>query len=301
MDWLRNRWLFFWFEPRSGFDLAVCRIIFFLGLFVFYLPQDNSPLGAAAEILLKRISYYHFLGLDLPSIGTLQALRIVWLASLLTSALGIATRFSTAVAFVLGVYLIGLPYNFGKTDHYDALFAIALCVMAVSRCGDRVSLDARIAAGRGKGREQGLFSSEYTWPIRMVWVLLAAMYLAAGIAKLRNSGLGWITSEFLAQAMVHSYHKGDPATDWGLYLAQSPLLCRGFAMSTLVIELGFWVALFSKRARLLLLPAAYGMHVGIFLIMGPGFLNLVVCYLFWVPWEDLSRWLRRPGPRVAAT
>ena len=46
--------------------------------------------------------------------------------------------------------------------------------------------------------------------------------------------------------------------------------------------------LLSARARCLVVPAAYLMHVGTRLLFGANFLGLIVLYAFWVPWERLA-------------
>ena len=63
---------------------------------------------------------------------------------------GIATRASTAVSFVFGIYLMGLPNSFGRTHHLDQLLIWAFLVMAFSRCGDAWSVDALIRKARAQ-------------------------------------------------------------------------------------------------------------------------------------------------------
>ena len=52
------------------------------------------------------------------------------------------------------------------------------------------------------------------------------------------------------------------------------------------------LALFSARARLLLVPAGIGFLIGIRLLMGPTFEALVICNVFWVPWTIVLAWMR---------
>ncbi len=87
-------------------------------------------------------------------------------------------------------------------------------------------------------------------------------------------------------------------------IAASPWLHHGLAAATLGLELAFPIALLSPRARCLIVPAAYLMHVGIRVLLGSNFLGLIVVYAFWVPWERLAATLgaaRRPaeGPARA--
>jgi hypothetical protein len=119
---------------------------------------------------------------------------------------------------------------------------------------------------------------------------MAMMYGGSGFAKLRMSGLAWLTSDHLARLLLQQHYGVEPPLlgIWGLAIAASPYLHHGLAVATLAVELAFPLALLSARVRAVLLPAAYLMHVGIYLLVGVNFLGLVVLYAFWVPWERLA-------------
>ena len=51
------------------------------------------------------------------------------------------------------------------------------------------------------------------------------------------------------------------------------------------MELGFLAALFSRYARLFFVPAAFGMLIGIRVLMGPTFGGFLILNVFWVPWS----------------
>ena len=63
-------------------------------------------------------------------------------------------------------------------------------------------------------------SPDYRWPIRMVWVLMAAVLCSAGATKLIRSGLEWVTSDNFA-VMLQQAHYGlkRPGTSMGLWVA----------------------------------------------------------------------------------
>jgi hypothetical protein len=169
--------------------------------------------------------------------------------------------------------------------------------MALSRCGDGVSVDALLRRARRDSDPVGrgpVISGEYTWPVRMVWLLMALAFFAAGVAKIRFSGLQWVTSDTLAIFLIHNnYHviNLDPLTTWGLYLAQHPWLCRALAAGTIGVEVGFPLALVSPGARRLLVPATLLLQIMIRVVLGPSFVQFMLCYLFWVPWDRVAGWL----------
>jgi len=159
-----------------------------------------------------------------------------------------------------------------------------------------------------KGRAP--WSGEYTWPIRAIWVAVSLVFFAAGLAKLRYGGLAWITSSNMSILLTRAlYHvsDADPLTGAGLWIAAHPWLASAVAAAAVTTEVAFPAALISRRARIVLVPAAIGMLVAIRLLMGPTFGGFLVVNVFWVPWHALGvraeTWglaRRRAGPKSAA-
>jgi hypothetical protein len=291
LDWVRRRWVAFWFAPDSGLDLSVARVAFFGGLLAIHGAHDFSTLGEVSPVLWEPVSVFQWL--PQPAAWVIQAAQIVWRLALLCAAAGLETRAATAVAFVGGAFLLGLPQNLGAIRLDDTMVVPALSVMAMARCGDRLSVDRWLATRRTRmvGPSFPLRpSGEYTWPIRLVWVLMAMMYGGSGFAKLRMAGVSWLTSDHIARLLLQQHYGVEPPPlgAWGLTIAASPYLHHGLAAASVGIELAFPLALLSARARCLIVPAAYLMHVGIRLLFGANFLGLIALYAFWVPWERLA-------------
>jgi hypothetical protein len=81
---------------------------------------------------------------------------------------------------------------------------------------------------------------------------------------------------------------GPPLVPWGLYIAQHVGLTQLLAAGTIVLELSYPLALFSSRARWVIVPSGFFMLVGFRVILGPAFLGWLICYIFWVPWDRVS-------------
>lgn len=278
-------WDSFWFEPSEPTDLGVSRALFYSVLFVAYFSYDVSGYPTVAPVFWQPVWAFRVLHLPVFSPPVLHLLQIIWKVSLVAAAVGLSTRLSTWTAFVLGFYLIGLPFCYGYASHYAALPIFILLLLALSRCGDAFSLDAY-------GQWAAAPSGEYTWPLRAVWVLLACVFLLAGVAKLRASGLAWVTSDFFAFTLRRAnYPLGRvapaPLTEWGLWIAQHPWLCRFLAGSSLLCELAYPLTLFSRRLRAPLIFAMFSMLVGVKVVLGPPFETFLLCHLFWVPWSRL--------------
>lgn len=301
---LRKRWTRFFFEPTAPLNLGLCRVLFFGALFLFYLPQDFSAWSDVGDSFWMPIVLFKILHLPVFSGDSLAILQLVWKVSLALSCLGLFTRASTASSFIFGVYLLGLPHNFGKTHQIDTIVVIAFGIMALSYCGDACSLDRWIGRRRQKNRmaRHPRKSGEYTWPVRAVWLMFALMFFAAGVAKLRYSGLGWVFSDHLGILLVRQHYYfsngdplaaiGPPLVPWGLDIARYGWLTRLLAAGTIVFEAGYPLVLFSSRARLVIVPSVFLMLAGIWVLMGPAFLPYLICHVFWVPWDRTLSWIR---------
>lgn len=293
---LRQWWMRFWFEPVEPLNLGLCRILFFGAFFLFYLRSDFSAWGEVSKSFWMPVGIFEILHLSALSGGLLAAIQIIWKISLALSCIGIFTRLSTISSFIFGVYLLGLPHNFGKIHHVDALVVIILGIMAVSRCGDAYSIDRLMRRGRQRGgtsSERLRASGEYTWPVRAVWVMFALIFFAAGVSKLRHSGLEWIFSDNMANLLTRSINDGHPLLTWGVYLVQYNWLPQLLAAATVALEISYPLALFSRKARWIVVPSVFFMQIGIWVFLGPPFYQFLICNLFWVPWDRVSHKLTR--------
>jgi hypothetical protein len=289
---LIDRWNRFWFEPGPAFTLGVCRVLFFGTLLLWQLPHDFAPWGAYSRVFWMPIWLFDTLGVRPLPPGALTWLQAIWKVSLLLSAAGLFARPAMIVAFAAGAYLMGLPHNFGQTQHFDTLVVFASGALAISRAADAVSIDAWLASRR-RGDPRAApppDDGEYTWPIRFVWVMMALIFCAAGISKLRHSGFEWVFSDNLAMLLLRQqYHlsDGEPLTNWGIWVANHSWAARAMGATAVCVETLFPLTLVSRYARMVLVPAGLAFLVGIRLLMGPTFEQFMLCYVFWVPWDRL--------------
>ncbi len=302
---VRARWQRFWFAPAPPTNLAICRIVFFGGLALLYARRDFSAWAGVSRVFWNPIWPFARLELPLLTAAQLVVAQRVWKVALALASLGFLTRLSTTTVLVLGFYLLGLPHNFGKIHHYDAVLIFIFATLALARAGDALSVDSVLRRlRRGDAAAVAEPSGEYTWPIRMVWLLLSLLFFGAGASKLRVSGLAWIFSDNLAIFFVqHHYHYGNavPLTTLGLTLARHRWLCRALAAATIACEAGYPLALVSRRARVLVVPGALLMLIGIRVLLGPTFYEILICHVFWIPWDRVYEMSlgRRPTARAA--
>lgn len=153
MEAVKRRWLDYWFASVGPERLALCRIGFYGTLFLLYALSDLRPFGHLVAFW-SPLPTFDLLGLPAPTVGGLAVAQVAWKVALLCCCVGFLTRPAAVVSFVLGFYLIGLPYNFGSLKHDDAITVLVLGVLALARTGDALlgrSL-ARHATQAGRAR-----------------------------------------------------------------------------------------------------------------------------------------------------
>lgn len=281
-----ERWNRFWFDPTTSDNLGLCRIFFYGLLLVYYAPVSYDGWAAIPRSFFVPTWPFERLHIPILPDPAMALAAAVWKASLVLACVGFCTRLTTALAFVLGAYLIGVPYNFGKTEHMTALVVFALAFLALSWSGNAWSVDALIRRRfRGLG-ETLVASGEYRWPVRAVWVTMALVFFAAGMAKVIKGGPAWVFSEHFEISLVQRFYDPNPPdVRLGLWVARHPWLARTMAAGSLAGELLFPLALFSRRARRVLPAALLLMQLGIGVVMNVWFWTFMYCYLFWVPWD----------------
>lgn len=295
MTGLWRAWRNFWFRPEPAANLCLSRLLFFGLLFLSCLRVDYSAWGDVPGDFWQPISFFSWSpALHLPAVW-LQSLEILFKISLLLSALGLWTRLSVTVAVLSGMLVLGMPNNFGKVHHTAGPIVLCMMLLAVSRCGDRYSIDSLLRKATVTPP-----STEYGWPRRAVCALIVLIYFSAGLSKLRTSGWAWVSADNVSNMIlshVH-YHVSGPSV-WssaGLLVAHSTFLSGAVAVASLVVELMCPLALFSRRAALVLVPSLILMQVGIRVVMGPDFTEVMFAHVFWIPW---ARFVDKPEPQLS--
>ena len=266
-----------------GFNrFLVCGWIFYV--YFFYRGHYASFWAEVPDVYWMPIHAYRWLPLPKLSATGLVAMDVVWCIALIATAVGFMTRYSSWIALLVGSYVVSFPQNFGKVDTSDGPVLLMLFILAASRCGDAFSVDAWMS---GKRQNDGVHNAAYGWPIRAGQVLFVCIFFAAGVSKLKNSGIAWMTAENMSSILLQVHYTGLPAGRMGLWLADQPFICWVMAVSTVLCETLVPLALFSRRLSALIVPALFAMIVGFKLCLGHWPVYLLVLFAFWIPWHRL--------------
>jgi hypothetical protein len=296
---LGSYFLTMWFKPVSATGLAGARIAFFGLAWYLFVRSDLAEWIPYQKVAWRPVGIFKLLDLPLASAPVLGIVSHVFWGSLLCAALGLAYRVSAVTAAVTGLYVIGVGNNFGKVSHSTNLYVLGLFVFAMARAADTWSLDQLIVRlwrsrgwGSGSSREAACAeppkSGEYYWPLRFVLLFVVVMYCSAGISKLRVGGWSWALSDSFERLLLRHHFTHSPPTTWGVEVARHAYVTQGLALSSLLIELLCPLALFSKWAYRLFIPALMGLQLGIYLLIGVSFRPMVPVFLCLAPWEKLG-------------
>lgn len=290
MTTLAAGWNTFWFACTPPWPLGLCRAGFFASFYALFLARiDLRWYALFPPGFYQPRSFFAWLFLPPPSWNVVEWLVTAFEISVLLAALGLLTRLATLAAFVLGLYVLGLQFNYGYLHWAHAIVPIVAGILALSPCGDALSLDALIRqAATGKAADAG---GQYRWPVQLVRLVFVTVFLAAGLAKLRQAGIEWILSDTLRNYFLENQYvfRSEGARGWSHLLADwlvvRPGLCRVLAGIVLAVELSAPTALFSRSARRWLISLLFLFQVGNALLLYqdffPAYLGL---YLFWIPW-----------------
>ncbi len=281
-----QRWHRFWFSPAGPTNLAVARIVIAIHALWLLLSRDFAAISALPPEFwsgVRASSMWRYL--LFPGHYALETgLTALAVACLLAVLVGVATRAACAASAVLLYHLAPLETIIWTPNPYERgleVTVLALVVLAAAPCGDALSL----SSSRNIPREH---SGDYRWPLVLIQLFVAQIYLFAGYAKLYRVGWPWVSAENLRRWLLMFNQEDQVAmfTTVGPWLAEHPTLLLGAAVATIAFDLGFILVLFFRWARWVFLPTAVLFHAGIALSMNIAFLNLPQLLLF-VDWERL--------------
>jgi len=222
------------------------------------------------------------------------ATYVVALVALVAGTLGLATRWAWGIAVVALFLVLGLPQRVGASSHYHHLWWLAV-ILASSRCGDALSVDAWLRARSHKAAHQA-HPTHYGLMLRSMWLVLGLVYLFPGLAKPLAGGIDWFAADNLTHQLWAKWAQ-DPTFAPLFRIDELPTLLSVGGAAVVVFEIGFVVAVFAgSRWRLGALVVGAGFHAFTALFMNIQFSSLWFCYALFLPW---SRWFFDAEPPAA--
>jgi hypothetical protein len=280
---VRSAWEGFWFAPETARNLAAARIVLAAQALWILLSRDVPALSALpAEFWTDVPDSARWRFLIWEGHPALEAaLQAAALVVLVLVVLGVAARASCLVAALLLYHLAPLETLFFTPSPWSkglTLPVLGLLTLSLSPCGDVLRVGGARTVAAASGPEHG-------WPLRLVQLFACQPYLFSGIAKLRSAGLAWAAPENMRTWLLLANQDDQLAVfrSPGLWLADRPALCATMGILGLAMDLAFILVLFSRRSRVVLIPAALLFHAAIAVTQNYAFLSAPLLLLF-VDW-----------------
>jgi hypothetical protein len=273
---------------------GVCGFILCELLLTSFSDLSRIPVTLLRPTGAMQILPWRFYDLLLTSSGML-ALKCLMVVSLIAAAIGCLTSLTTKTSALLFVFYEGLLRSFSHFNHDEMPAVYILMVLALTPSGDAFSCDSW--RGKTRPRHAGIV---YGYPILLMRMLLAWSYFSSGLIKVRVAGLSYLSPDNLPNLAI--FHSLDNLHDTHFRLAfwlphirdYTPV----FLALVLLWELLFPLAIFFKRARLIILGLGVVFHLGTLFLMNIFFPYHLAMYLVFVDW---GRWLRKAEDYLLAS
>lgn len=263
-------------------QLALVRIAFFASL--FFVRGRGPYLRLWSEVPPE---FWHPNGLltlvphsAIPSM-TVDWLFEFWRWTLPICALGLFYRLLAPLNWIAGFFLFNYAHSFGYQTHTYMPLVLAGLPLAFARAADAWSVDSRfVNASTETNYSQAIFN------MRLVFTLT---FFAAGLSKLRNSGIDWVIGDtlrnYFLRASIVSFDVHETAHQMGtnLFLYNFPIMTRVMAAFGLGLELLSPFALWRRPFNWLIIVGLLAMQIVIYFSVFVNFSAYLALYSCWLP------------------
>lgn len=296
-----EQWWFAGLPPLSG----PMRLMFYGGTLAMALWKNKSPITSIRNYRATDPDYvrfhgiFDFIGVEyIPQellLGAAGVLMITWFFA----AIGLFTRISMMMTAILAAFLHGAFLGVNVFNHNWFVAVYALAALAIMRPDDRWSIDGWWRRRRSRSKDgDGHATASRRATIadtgfgrQVLLVCVIGFYFGAGMTKLYVSGWQWMDGSTIA------YFGEEHNRPVGQFMASLPWLCRMLAIFTLILELGGIFAPFSRWWKRIWLFGLAMMHIGIWISVGPRYVENIMCFALLIDWgrmrRDLPVWMGR--------
>lgn len=301
-------WNAYWFSPASLFNLAICRIILVAFQLIYtlirpeylnnLLERSSWPDATYNPLPFVQVLTLPFGGSTPPSDLFISTIYWITLGAGFFALLGFKTNLSL-LPFSLGCFWMqAYLYSFGKYHHPEALMIIALIILALSPCGQVLSIDdlsKRIRFNLNQRHFQAFNiineNSKFAhWPLLLIQWIFALVYLSAGLAKLTNDGLAWFNGYTLQYYLLLDGLRW--GSDFGVWLAQNHTMAVLSSLMAVWFEMTFFLVLIFPQLVWIYIPLGVSFHIGIYLAQRAPFFQFIALYAVFIPGSSIIQSFR---------
>jgi uncharacterized membrane protein YphA (DoxX/SURF4 family) len=274
------------FAPRSVAPMAVYRIAFgaLVTIWAIAIAPDVLHFFGPDMLALpaRGPGMWSVLGGD-PSVALTVGVHGALLVAAIAVTVGYRTRLASLVVFVALV-------SFSRRDPWvynsgDAMLRILAFYLVLMPAGEGYSLDARRRHGDWR-----FVARRAPWPLWLVRVQVAVLYMATALAKMRGSTWADGTAVGTALRIEDLQRFALPA-----FLTESLIIVNVLTFMTLAFEMAAGVLIWSRTTRRYVIGFGILLHLGIeyALQVGPFSWAILVAYLSFASADTIETWLGR--------
>ncbi len=282
-------WDHFWFKPVDVFPLAGFRFLLCSFLFILYSMRffdirmffyESGLMSSSSAKMFHKLQVSHVLHFILSSDLLLYFAYLSFLVILLALALGFASRWLVAIAFIL--HLVFIQRNPSIVYGADAITVFWLFYLIFANTNGQIQW---VDYFKNK-RKQGLVSDRrlaHSWwntlALRLIQIQLCVVYFFSGLTKLREGA--WWNGTALKEALL-SYDKAGMDI---AFLLSLPVIAGVLTCFIVLFEIYFPVLIWIPRLRSPLLILGVLFHILIAISFGLYFFSLIVmcAYVLFCP------------------
>ena len=262
---------------------------------------ETSHLPASQRISMGVMDFFYAAGWGhvVTNVPLVQTLKWLCIGLLLCGAAGYKTRVILPLAALLYLPLAGITRSYFWFNHAGIVPWYCLVVLCFTRCADGWSVDRSIKTWRGQSvPDANVATSYYGWARLFVWLCVCIPYMLAGLSKLWYASPYWWTGNNM-QAILFADGLRPGGETLAMQLTWLPAwFFTLMGIGTIIGEVGFIAVPFWRLARYTLPAAMFGMHLGIWTVMGINFYDLLLIQAIFYDWSPLVRWVGSKLPAM---
>jgi hypothetical protein len=197
----------------------------------------------------------------------------VWLLAIVAMTVGLGTRFSTFVVWVMAISFCN-RFSWIKNGG-DDLARVALFYLLIAPAGKVWSVDAAIANWYRKRRGTQATGPVFipAWSVRLAQIQICFVYFCTGAYKVWSDGWG---RDWIDGTAVYWLLNDVALTRFSYTAIPIPLwICQVFSWGTIAFEIGFPFLVLCRWTRPLILIGGVLFHLGILVFTEVGWFSMV--------------------------
>lgn len=300
MKQIANWWTEVWLSRIDPLPVGIFRIslgLLLLLMLIALCPSWEQFYGPEGMLSLSRPESASLQGgwSVFAWVGRAVPVRLFWWIGLLAAAaltVGWQTRLATVLLYLLQASMV--HRNPMVVNGEDLVFRMLLFYSCFAPLGAALSLDRWIRTRRLGWASAGAEPPRpLVWPVRLMQVNIALIYVFSLPAKLADPSGEWVRGDGLYWSMMNNMWSLWP---WKpLFYDDHLLLSRLMTYGTILAEGTFPLLVWFRKTRPYVLAGITALHLGIALVVANvTFFTLAMACAFWlfVPAETLRRLAR---------